>query len=76
MPMVFIPDVGKAMLFGGQLDSRQFQYSDAIWLYDAAADQWEIAQVLGSSDPGSKRTSLPEPGKASELTSMESRKGS
>lgn len=40
MPMVYVPDAGLLVLFGGQLDSRQYTYSDAIWIYELNSNAW------------------------------------
>jgi len=57
MPMVYVPDAGKLVLFGGQLDSRQYTYSDATWLYDFNNDSWTDVTIrhgeyFGQSKPG------------------------
>lgn len=57
MPMVYIPDIGQTILFGGQLDKRQFSYSDETWLYSAASDLWTNVTIrqgeyLGQKKPG------------------------
>jgi len=57
MPMVYVPDTGLLVLFGGQLDSRQYTYSDATWLYDLNTDAWADVTLrrgdyLGQNKPG------------------------
>ncbi len=57
MPMVYVPDAGKLVLFGGQLDSRQYTYSDATWLYNLNTGSWNDVTVrwgeyFGQNKPG------------------------
>ncbi len=45
MPLVFAPEIGRTVLFGGQVDKQQFVYSDALWTYDALRGAWERARA-------------------------------
>lgn len=57
MPMVYVPDARKLVLFGGQLDSRQYTYSDETWLYNLNTDSWNDVtarrgEYFGQKKPG------------------------
>jgi ankyrin repeat protein len=55
LAMIYSLEVDPCILFGGQLDSRQFTYSDETWLYDCDADSWENATVRKGESLGQRR---------------------
>lgn len=57
MPIVPHQKTGELLLFGGQLDSRQFAFSDATWSHSSNLNQWKNITVrkgsyLGQVHPG------------------------